>query len=166
MGVAPRSAGRGNRGIYSLVPIMKSNSQNGITLSITGNQNPDQHPAYYAFDGVFPSVTNVSRPQDYTYVNCLAAGKMSIYISFPTKKRIYSLLQIPIAGNGFSIGAIDLYAKDEHGDYVKLRTGENSLGITFMESENVQAYKEYRIDCYRGGTTTGCGIAQLQIFGR
>lgn len=166
MGVAPRSAGRGNRGIYSLVPIMKSNSQNGITLSITGNQNPDQHPAYYAFDGIFPSEVNVSRPQDYTYVNTAPGGKMSIYISFPSKKKIYSVLQVPIGGSGFGTGAMYLYAKAESGDYVKLRDGEAGLGIAFMESEAVQAYKEYRIDCYRGGATTGCGIAQLQIFGR
>lgn len=160
------SVGGGISEIHRLVPIMKSNNQNGITLSITGNQDPSNHPAYYAFDGIFPSEVNVSRPQDYTYVNTAPGGKMSIYISFPSKKKIYSVLQVPIGGSGFGTGAMYLYAKAESGDYVKLRDGESGLGIAFMESEVVQAYKEYRIDCTRGGSSIGCGIAQIQIFGK
>ena len=85
MGEAPKSAGRGNRGIYSLVPIMKSNSQNGITLSITGNQNPDQHPAYYAFDGIFPNTANVSRPQDYTSIYTRSGANLAVGSSYVSK---------------------------------------------------------------------------------
>lgn len=165
MGVAPRSTSRGNGGLHSLVPVMKSNNQNGIAVSVIGDQN-SKTQAFYVFDGIFPSITNVSNPQDYTYLSTSPTNKMSIFVTFPSAKKIYSILQVPIAAKNFSIGNIDLYAKIEDGSYTLLRKGENSLGITFAETESVQAYKEYRIDCYRGGSTVGCGIAQLQIFGR
>lgn len=166
MGVAPRSTGRGNGGLHSLVPVMKSNNQNGITLSITGNQDPSNHPAYYAFDGIFPNTANVSRPQDYTSIYTQPTGRMSIYISFPSKKKIYSVLQVPISVSNAGPGSIYLYGKENDNTYTQLGASDTGTAIALMESQVVKAYKEYRIDCYRGGTTIGCGIAQLQIFGK
>lgn len=155
----------GESGIHSLVPVMSSNNQNGISLSVSGNQDPSDQ-AYYVFDGNFPLDPSTANAADHPHLSCIASATLSVYVTFSSPKKVFSVVQCPIKGSNFGFGTIALYAKDENGDFIEIAPWRTSPGESILiPDEDVQAYTEYRIDGKRGGSS-GIGIAQLQLYGK
>lgn len=175
MGESPKSARGGSSGIHSLIPIMKSDEQNGCSVSYYPSENEGKYPAYYAFDGAIPPKRTIRSPDSYTgiYAGSQSGGDMDVYINFSAPKRVYYATAIYVTALPWHIAdEMILYGSNDAGDSpnwteIKMYGTDNAGGGLLARSidSSATAYKRYKIH-FVHNYTYRVGVAQIALFGR
>ena len=164
--------GYGGSGIHSLIPIMKSNEQDGYKVSHKASGLVPSNftfPTYYVFDGNFPPKgynEKMSSNDEYTCI--YSNGPLDIYIELPFEKKLLVVVPTYATPDGvwtFS-QTIEASYSDDGSKYTKIPMFQHFGGGSLVIPETeVTPHKYYKIHIPNMNGYAIC-LSNLYLFGK
>lgn len=159
-------------GICSLVPIMKSNEQDGYKVSHKASGSVPSNmtfPTYYVFDGNFPPEGYNKNMSSYDEYTCIYSnGPLEVFVELPSPKKLLAVVPTYATPDGrwtLSQG-IEAHYSDDDSQYTKIpmfqQIGGGSLVIPETEVSPHKYYKIY----IPGVSGYAICLSNLYLFGK
>ena len=156
--------GETKNGLQMLVPIMKSDSQGGYTVSVEGDDGG--RPAYYAFDGQFVS-TNGSEAlaAGATYLHCWYSS-LTLTVKIPRAKYLSGLGFACFTGSRYGYpSSTSLYGRnDDLEQWVQLPLQGLTDSQAVVPDNLNQPYKQFKIIV--GRSNGDLYVSQVLMIGK
>lgn len=169
------NSGNSNGDIYSLVPDMQSNEQNGYRVWAQNLLEEEKHPAWHAFDGkyLYGNDMSIEYPYDQTtYIYAKQGSNIIVFVELPTPKTLLMVTAVPVYFGGdhgwtYPTG-ITVYGSNDGEDFSQ-KLFASVLGYCYAfttkeEAEKFGKFKYFKI-VFNSFSSRGAAIADIKLFG-
>lgn len=152
-------------GLQNLVPIMKSDSQGGYKVEVSGDDGG--RPAHNAFDGQFVSTDgSTALASGATYLHCVNTS-LTLIVSIPVAKYLCSVSFACFTGSRYgNPNRSAIYGRnsnEEEWTQIQLQTLTDSAPVV-PDNLNTTPYKQFKIEV--GRTNGDLYLSQVLMIGK